>query len=200
MGQNPENMELEQMREQLTLLRDKLQRQEIVNEKVIMKSVKRGVRSINRRGIVHLLIGIFAIPFCCTIFAQMHFSSDFVLWTGIMLAVCVVATAYAHFGLNTIHISRDNLVKVGIRSLRLRKIYKAWYYIAVPMLLVWGYFLYRELTILVSDTQQLQGLIIAALIGGCIGGAIGIRMHFKTLHEVDEVLEHIHDLMQDEEK
>ena len=186
MGQNPENMELEQMREQLTLLRDKLQRQEIVNEKVIMKSVKRGVRSINRRGIVHLLIGIFAIPFCCTIFAQMHFSSDFVLWTGIMLAACAVATAYAHFGLNTINISRDNLVKVGIRSLRLRKIYKSWYYIAVPML--------------VSDTQQLQGLIIAALIGGCIGGAIGIRMHFKTLHEVDEVLEHIHDLMQDEEK
>ena len=188
------------MREQLALLRDKMQHQEIVNEKVIMKSVKRGVRSINRRGVFHLLIGIFSIPFCCTIFAQMNFSHDFVVWTGMMLAVCTVATAYAHFGLNTVNISRDNLVKVGIRSLRLRKIYKFWYYIAVPMLLVWGYFFYRELTLLVSNTQQLQGLIIAAQIGGCIGGAIGIRLHFKTLHDVDEVLEHIRDLMHDEEK
>ncbi len=200
MDENMENMELEQMREQLVLLREKLREQEIINEKTVIQAVKSGVRSINRRGIIHCLIGIFAVPFCCYVFYNMGLSNNFVVWTGIMLAVCAIATIYAHWGLNMVNISRHDIVKVGLHTMRLRKIYKSWYYIAIPMLIVWGYFLYHEFAILVSDTQQLKALLICAFVGGCIGGIIGIKMHFKTLHEVDEVLEHIHELTQDELK
>lgn len=198
MGQNLDNMELEQMREQISLLREKLRKQEIVNEQAVMQSVKRGVRSINRRGIGHSIFGILAVPLCCTIFADLGVSGSFVMWTGIMLAVCAIATIYAHWGLNMVNVSRDDLLKVGLRSLHLRKIYKSWYFFAVPMLVVWGYFLYGELSALATNAQELHAILIGALIGGCIGGAIGIKLHFKTLREVDEVLEHIHDLMQED--
>lgn len=187
-------MELEQMREQLSLLREKLKQQEIVNEKAIVQSIKSGVSSINRRGVWHTVIGLFAVPFCCYVFAGLGLTDDFVWGTGIMLAVCVLATIYAHFGLNMINVSRDNVAQVGLRTLRLRKIYKMWYYFAIPMILVWGYFLYCELALLITDEQHLRGVLLSGLIGGAIGGAIGMRMHFKTLRDVDEVIDHIREL------
>ena len=194
MGQEIENMELEQMREQLSLLKDKLREHEIVNERAIMQSVKRSVGSINHRGALHIIFGALAVPFCCWVFSSMGLSENFVIGTGLMLGMCAIATIYAHIGLNFINVSRDNLVQVGLRTVHLRKIYKAWYYIAVPMLLVWIYFLYGEFAELFSDKQELNGILLAAAIGGLIGGAIGIRLHFKTIHEADEILEHIQDL------
>lgn len=194
MGQMNENMELEQMREQLALLREKLKQQEIVNENAVVKAIKMGVGSINRRGVVQVLIGMFSVPFCCYVFAGMGLTDDFVMGTGIMLTVCLCATVYAHFGLNLLSISRDNLIQVGLRTLRLRKIYKIWYYFAIPMLLVWGYFLYCELAMLITDAEQFKAMLLGLLLGGVIGGAIGVRMHFKTLREADDVLEHIREL------
>lgn len=194
MGQMNENMELEQMREQLALLREKLKQQEIVNENAVVKAIKMGVGSINRRGVVQVLIGMFSVPFCCYVFAGMGLTDDFVWGTGIMLTVCLCATVYAHFGLNLLSISRDNLIQVGLRTLRLRKIYKIWYYFAIPMLLVWGYFLYCELAMLITDAEQFKAMLLGLLLGGVIGGAIGVRMHFKTLREADDVLEHIREL------
>lgn len=194
MGQLNENMELEQMREQLTLLREKLKQQEIVNENAIVKAIKSGVSSINRRGLVHTLIGLFAIPFCCWVFIEMNLSEAFVWGTGIMLTVCLLVIVYTHSGLNLLNVSRSNLVQVGLRTLRLRKIYKLWYYIAVPMILIWGYFLYGELAHLITDVKQLRMLLLSALIGGVIGGIIGVRMHNKTIRDADDVLEHIREL------
>ena len=194
MGQMEEHLELEQMREQLSLLREKLKQQEIVNEKVVVQSIKQGVSSINRRGVVHTIMGLFAVPFCSYVLASMGLTDDFVWGTAVMLTICVLATIYAHFGLNVINVSRDNVAQVGLRTLRLRKIYKSWYYFAIPMLMVWGYYLYSELAHLITDEQHLRGILLSALIGGAIGGAIGMRMHFKTLREVDEVIDHIHEL------
>jgi hypothetical protein len=37
-------------------------------------------------------------------------------------------------------------------------------------------------------------MLLGLCLGGVIGGAIGVRMHFKTLREADDVLEHISEL------
>lgn len=194
MEHNNEHIELEQMREQISLLREKLKQQEIVNEHAIVKSMKLSVRSINRWGLWHSIFGLLAVPFCCVIFAQMGLTDGFVWGTGIMLVVCWLVTIYAHLGLNLLNVSRENLVQVGLKTMRLRRIYKSWYYIAVPMILIWGYFLYKELSMLVSDVQHLRWLLLSALIGGLIGGAIGFRMHYRTIHDADEVLDYLQEL------
>lgn len=194
MGQIDENLELEQMREHLLLLREKLKQQEIISEKAVIKSMKLSVRSINRIGLWQCIFGFLAVPFCCVIFAGMGMSDDFVWGTGIMLVVCWLVTFYAHLGLNMLNVSSENLVQVGLKTMRLRRIYKSWYYIAVPMILIWGYFLYNELLILVSDAQQLRALLLSALVGGVIGGVIGVKIHYKTIHDADEVLDYLQEL------
>ena len=144
-----------------------------------------------------ILFGLFAVPFCCLMLADLGVSARFLILTVIVLISSVLATAYAHFGLGFTNVASTNLVQVGLQTARLRKIYKSWRYISIPIALTWCYFLFRELAGLYSyDKELLTMLIIGGVIGGIIGGTIGLWIHFRTLHEADEVLEHINEFQQ----
>lgn len=194
--ENMDNMELNEMREQISLLREKLRQQEIVSESAIMAAVKKGVKTLNRRGVAMILLGLFAVPFSCAYVSLIGMSAGFVTLTAIVLIFSVFGTIYAHFGLGFTNVARTNLVQIGLQTARLRKIYKLWNYYTIPVLLIWGYFLYRELTDLFGNTDMLVGMLAGALIGGIIGGAIGLWIHFRTIREADEVLEHINEFQQ----
>jgi hypothetical protein len=197
---NMDNMELNEMREQISLLREKLRQQEIVNESAIMAVIRKGVKTLNRRGVAVILFGLFTVPFCCGTWAMLGSSIGFVICTAFMLIFSVLATAYAHFGLGFTNVTSTNLVQVGLQTARLRKVYKSWHYISIPLLLIWGYFLCRELSGLYGyDKVLLTAMIIAGAIGGIIGGIIGLWIHFRTIHEAEEVLEHIKEFQQLEE-
>lgn len=188
--------EIRQMREQIATLRSKLETQQIVSEKVIVVAISKGVSNINHRGIVFSILGFLAIPFCCGTFYAMNYSDGFVLGTGIMLLVCLCATLYAHLGLRVSNVTRGNMLEVGKKVIRLRKQYVYWHLWSVPMLVVWGYFLYREVCVVYPDPQMRNGFLIGALVGGLIGAAIGLSQHFKVLRMTDEVLSHINELQE----
>ena len=194
--ENMDNMELNEMREQISLLRDKLRQQEIVSESAIMAAVKKGVKTLNRRGVALTLFGLFAVPFCCGTWAMLGYSIGFVIGTAFMLIFSVFGTMYAHFGLGFTNVARTNLVQIGLQTAHLRKIYKLWNYYTIPVILIWGYFLYREITNMYGGTAMLTIMLIGAVIGGLIGGSIGLWIHFRTIHEADELLEHINEFQQ----
>lgn len=191
-----EHEELEQMREQLATLRSKLEAQQIVSEKMILNAIRSSLSNINRRGIFFSIFSLLSIPFCCGIFYSMGYSEGFVLGTGIMLFICLCATIYAHVGLRVADVSRGNMVEVGRRVLRLRKQYIYWHLWSVPMIVVWGYFLYCEVCVIYPDPYMRNGFLIGALVGGVIGAAIGLWQHFKVLRMADEVLGHINELQE----
>ena len=197
---NMDNMELNDMREQISLLREKLRQQEIVNESAIMAAVRKGVKTLNRRGVGTILFGLFTLPFSCLMFANLGMSASLVIFTAIIYIISVLATAYAHFGLGFTNVASTNLVQVGLQTVHLRKVYKSWHYISIPIILIWCYFIFRELAGLYGyDKVLLTILIISGAIGGIIGAIIGFWFHFRTLHEADEVLEHIKEFQQLEE-
>lgn len=193
--ENMDNMELNEMREQISLLREKLRQQEIVSESAIMVAVRKGVKTLNRRGIAKILLGLFAVPFCCGTWAMLGSSIGFVICTAFMLIFSLFGTIYAHFGLGFTNVARTNLVQIGLQTAHLRKIYKLWNYYTIPVLLIWGYFYYREITNIYGGVM-LTIMLIGSVIGALIGLAIGLWIHFRTLHEADEVLEHINEFQQ----
>lgn len=188
--------EIRQMREQIATLRSKLESQQIVSEKVIVMSISKGVSNINHRGIVFSIFGFLAIPFCSGCFHFMGCSDGFVLGTAVMLAFCLLATVYVHLGLREVDVARGNMLEVSKRVLRLRKQYVYWHLWSVPMLVVWGYFLYQEICIMYPDPYLRACFLLGAVIGGTIGGAIGLWQHFKVLRMADEVLSHINELQE----
>lgn len=191
-----EHTELNELREQIALLKDKLQRQQIISERAITEAAQKGISKLNRGGVIYAMFGVFAVVYCSWSFHRFGFSDEFVVGTAIFLAACALGTMYAHWGLRSINVANGNLVEITQRLLRFRKIYSRWHFYTVPTLLVWCYFLYKDAYRMLNNPE---GFLIAGTIGGIIGGAIGLWRHFKTMREADKAIANIKELLEQKE-
>lgn len=191
-----EHTELDDLREQIALLKDKLQRQQIISERAIAEAAQKHIGKLNRAGVVYVFFGVFAVVYCSWAFHRFGFSDEFVIGTAIFLAACAVGTMYAHWGLRSVDVASGNLVEIASRLLKFRKIYSNWHFYTVPTLLLWCYFLYKDAYRMLNNSE---GFLLAGIVGGTIGGAIGLWRHFKTLREADKAIASIKDLMENRE-
>ena len=58
-----ENFDLENMRQQMTTLKNKLNQQEIISDRLVRRSMKNEVNTIARRYYIIMTIGLFMIPY-----------------------------------------------------------------------------------------------------------------------------------------
>lgn len=188
-----EYKELDELREQIALLKDKLQHQQIVSERAIQQAAQAGIGKLNRQGVIMTAFALFAVVYCSWAFHRFGFSDGFVVGTTIFLGVCALVTAYAHLKLRSIDVASGNLVEIASRLVSFRKIYSHWHIFAIPALLVWCYFLYWDAQRMLDNPE---GFLIAVCVGGVIGGIFGLKKHFAIMRETDKVLANIRDLMQ----
>ena len=188
-----EHTELNELREQIALLKDKLQRQQIISEQNIIAAAQKGISKLNKTGNIWGIFGIFAVVYCSWAFHRFGFSDGFVIGTAIFLAICAAVTIYAHWGIRSIDVANGNLVDISQRLISFRKIYSNWHLFAVPALLVWCYFLYQDAQRMLDNAEF---FLIGGCVGGLIGGVIGLKAHFKVIRETDKVLKNINELMQ----
>lgn len=186
--------ELEELREQLKILNDKLDKQNIFNQKVLVESINKSVKKLNSSGKFYIFFGVFAILYCPYSFDMWGFSSEFVWGTALMLAVCLGYTIYLHRGIHSIDIANENLVELNHKVVRLRKGYGNWLYVGFMLLAVWCYFLYREAEVVFDNPK---GFLYAALVGGVFGAIIGLMRHFKVVRDADRLLKYIKDIQQE---
>lgn len=183
--------ELEELREQLDLLNKKLDKQQIFAEKSMIKYVKADLKKLNGSGVFFIVMGIFALIYCPVTFYFWNFSFEFVVGTALMLFVCLAYTLYLHNGLYSIDVAKGNLMELSQKVLRLRKGYANWLYVGFTMIIVWCYFLYREALVIYENPE---GFMVAAIIGGLLGGILGLSRHFKVVRDADNLLEHIKEI------
>ena len=69
-----ENFELEEMRQQMTTLKNKLDQQEIVNDRLIRHSMKKTAGNINRRYYMIMVLCLLMIPYSYWAFFLSGFS------------------------------------------------------------------------------------------------------------------------------
>ena len=188
-----EHTELNELREQIALLKDKLQRQQIISEQAIIEAAQKGISKLNKAGTRWGIFGIFAVVYCTFVFHRFGFSDGFVIGTAIMLAICAAVTIYAHLGIRSIDVANGNLVDISQRLIRFRKIYSRYHLFSIPALFVWCYFLYYDAQHML---EYAEGFLIAGCVGGIIGAIIGLKAHFKVIRDTDKVLANIKDLLQ----
>lgn len=188
--------ELEQMRSQIGMLKQKLEQQTIVNDRHIRNSMKSKISDLNRTVRGTIFVGIFAVVFAPMTFYINGCSLAFIIATAVMLAVCLGLTIVQKINLGRMmDLSQGNLVETAEKLNKVRTHYKEWYKIAIPMIIVWGgWMIYEMVNVLGVDSPTAIGFYCGAGVGLLIGGIIGARINRKVVQQANEILVQIEEL------
>jgi hypothetical protein len=190
--------ELEQMRTQIGMLKQKLEQQAIVNDTHIRNSMKSKISDLNRTIGATIFAGIFAVIFAPMTFFIQGCSLTFIIATAVMLAVCLGLTIVQKINLGKMmDLSQGNLVETAEKLSKVRTHYKEWYKIAIPMILVWGgWMIYEMVNTIGIESPTAIGFYCGAGVGLLIGGIIGARINRKVVRQANEILAQINELQQ----
>ena len=198
MENNIQFEELQELRNQLTLLNNKLEKQEIINDKLIRNSLKNKISNINRTGIVLCALVVIATPIIAFNYALLlNFSLALNIFTCAFMAIALIYTIWSHWGLNNDLLNGD-LITASSQILRTRHLYKRWSYFSYPWLVVWLCWNGWEIYTKIDNREMLLGIIIGGIIGLIIGGIYGWRQRNKIYRNIDAMLQDIADLKSEE--
>ncbi len=184
------NSELETMRAQIALLKDKLDKETIVSEKLLRDTMRHKARTINNNAWISVVASIFVIFWALTFLPSEGFSWWFVAATILMMLVCDFFTWKYHKDVNAKTMSGDLLTVAKVMK-QLRDNYKKWLKYSIAMIAVWFVWFAIEYCIQLSDWRVAVIMIVALLIGLAIGGFIGLKMHNAVIRNAEEIISQI---------
>ena len=188
--------ELNEMKEQISLLRRKLEKETIVNEKLIRSSMRDKLKAVKRRSYIECIVGIAAAALW-KFGLSPDFNPLFIDFTAFFLLFAVAYEVYCNRMLSAQNYIEGNLVDEARKLNRYKELARQWYWFSIPIVCVWFcWYLYESYTV---HAEQGRFLFIWGIIGGTIGGVIGWRIYRKGQKAINEVIEQIEELMGEKE-
>lgn len=186
-----DNIELEQMREQLSVLKGKLDKEMIVNDRMMRKIMRQKVKSIKRYSWTIRTIILLGIPYCTWCFMYLlRMSVWFTLVTDIFMIIALVYTYFMHRGINEKELMEGDLIEVRSKMLRMKHMQANWLKFGIPFIILWlAWFVIENMN--VADAQY---ILIGGGVGGVIGGIIGTMNYRKTRRMATEIIKQIEEL------
>ena len=195
MNNTIDSKELQEMKVQLELLTKKLERETIVNERLIRHSMKEKVNTLRRNIIIESLVCIIMIPFFIWILPKISpHSMYFCTFSTAFMALALGYNYYMYREFHTKDFSESNLIEARKATLKFKQLTRRWSFcIGIPFLMIFiPWFVYENAQ--VYKGEMLELVLIFAAIGLLIGGVIGIYQFNKTLRTTDEILMQIEEL------
>lgn len=194
MDNNIIEAEWQEMKEQIALLKKTIERQDIVSDRLMRRTMKRKMRSLNREARFVYVLGAFALVYCNIVFFYMDLSLWFSLATTVFMFAAIGYTVWMHRGLSVEEISTGRLVEVGRKVARMKRMGQWWLRGVFPFLAVWfGWFVW-EIWQSEANKDLALGMIVGGAVGGIVGGIIGYMRYRNTQRLADEILDNIKDV------
>ena len=188
--------ELNEMKQQIALLRSKLEKETIVNEKLIRSSMRDKLKAVKRRSYILCIVGIAAAALW-KFGLSPDFNPLFIDFTAFFLLFAVAYEVYCNRMLSAQNYIEGNLVDEARKLNRYKELARQWYWFSIPIVCVWScWYLYESYTV---HAEQGRFLFIWGIIGGTIGGVIGWSIYRKGRKAIDEVIEQIEELTGEKE-
>ena len=181
--------ELEEMKQQMLLLKKKLEQQKIVNEKMLRSAMKKKLYGLNRKVRVIFIVGILVAIWAPGYFTLVGFTPLFCAATALMLLFSAFKTFQYHRKLWRLNLSESNLIELAEELTLLRTRYERWYRFAWCRIIPWGALMAYEATKIFGE--ELVWYIGGSAIGLIIGGLTGTRINNNMIRRTDELLEQI---------
>ena len=189
-----DDTQLEDMRQQMATLKRKLERQEVVNDQLIRQMMRRNVSSLNRRTWVLTSIALLMIPYGYWAFVMLcGFSIAFWIGTCIFMLTCAGATLYIGKAVLNSQLLKNDLIDVRRKMARAKKLNSQWLLYGIPAVVLWlvwfGYESYLK-----DGPGDAMAFFFSGGIGAVVGLIIGLRIHFTTQRQYQELIDQIEEI------
>ncbi len=196
METNKDMQELEQMRKQMDILKQKLDKQEIVNQQMLRHTMKSRMSWINK----YRWIALLSIPFVAVCFLGMVYQGLISWWFYAFTVVMVAVSSIMDFYVNRLSdksIMNENLLELSQKLVKMKKIRKTQTIIGLIVVVLWVAWLMYEVYTSGSNNiskEYAKMMMISMGIGALIGGTIGVRIYLKMQRTNDDLIQQIEDL------
>ena len=191
---NMNETQFDDMRQQMNTLKKKLGKQEIVNDHLMRRSMRNQVNNITRRYYIIMAICVLMVPYGYWCFVKLSGLSIF-FWivTSIFMLICAGATFYNSRKISDPELMNHNLVEARKKVASAKKFEANWLLFGIPAVILWlGWFFYEIYQIQGGDFNN--GFFWGGCIGGVIGAFFGLKMHFKTQRQYQDIIDQIEDI------
>ncbi len=191
--------ELEEMRSQLTILKEKLEKETIVSDKLLREVTRKNVRHLNRAVWIEGIGAAFVLTIGNCAFRFIGCSWWFIAGTTLLMIFSFLATFIPHHWVKQSEIMSGDLLQVAKQVRRLRKWYKDWLKIDIALGLGWiawcvWEFYQNLIDKTIFDVNIVRTMCIGLVVGGLIGGLIGLFLHKTYTHEMDNIIRQIEEV------
>lgn len=180
-----------EMQQQMKQLREKLESQKIINERILRKSCGRAIDRLRFKSNVPIFAGaagLALIPFL----HHQGFSNLLLIVTGVLMIAGISATLITKQYIPNLD---KDLVSATTELSKFRRINADWIKYGLPALFVWlGVLIWDVASNHMFSGSELYGFIAGASVGFVIGLILGLKNRRDILNASDDLLSQIEDL------
>lgn len=196
--------ELEQLREQMSIFKDKLNKQQIINDQLVRNTMKSKLSWIKSFVWGEIII----IPIMLLGMAVFHAGTGLSWWLYGFLAIGLIADATGDFIINRIpkgQLLSGDLVETSKRLVKMKKQRTSWFIIGLIFVTIWLVWFIVELVLktdpgcaLPDHNLVIAIMAIAVAVGGVIGGIISWLIFRKMQRTNNQLIEQINQVIQED--
>lgn len=195
MNEHMDSRELQQMKEQLAILTQKLDKETIVNERLMRQAMKNKASWLCRKAILESVIILIMIPYFIWVIPNiLDLSTGLCIFTCFFMALALGYNYYIHTHFQPDKFIHGDLLETRKDTLMLKKFYANWLkFIGIPFIVVFLIWYIHDIKQAIHG-EDLQMVLGAIAIGIITGGIIGIYQYNKIQRTADEILEQIEEM------
>ena len=185
--------ELEEMRQQIGLLKSKLDDQKIVNDHIIRQVVQEKVDTIHKVGWRIVVFGVLEVPFVMWVFRELcGFSWLFCIITALYVLSTVVYQIILNMSLQRQVRPNDDLLAVSKQLVKLKKRNVQWLYFSMPFTSLWmGLAIWEAYKNPSFFPFGFEIFVYIIIFGVVLGLVIGLSVFFKRYNAMKDAISQI---------
>ena len=192
---NPNDFnELDDLRQQINDLKNKVDQQGYLNEELVKKAIQGKMKGVHRTLMLLAVAAIFCIPLYIWMKYEENLSWPLIIFTIIVL----IGSLISDYFINRINVSHmgDDLVETARKLTKMKKDRNLGRTIGMSISTVWlVWFIYEFYhSHLAYGATEAWFSIIPLLVGVAIGLVVGLRIFSKMQRANDDMIEQINDL------
>ena len=185
--------ELDDMRCQLAKLKDMLNSERMITERMMRRTMSEKANKLMRRSIFFIVIALLFAPYEIWALGYLGLRPIYGYSAAVFLIIAAITEWQTCKGLRDEHFSRYSIVEIAETMIRYKRMNIRWLYLSIPFVMVWG-------GLLAYDISKMENLpaMIGCAVGFVIGLAFGIHSLVKAQRTANEIISATRDLKREE--